>query len=236
VPTHLFGLPANVERIRANAADRELFVVEDAAQALGIPSTDGRLLGSSGDVAVFSLARGKHITSGAGGFVTTSSPRIAAALTSIFSTLPKAGVVRSLRVWIELAAMAALINPSLYWLPAGLPFLGLGETVYEPNFAITRLPGASAGALSTWRARLERSNQHREAAVKAWRATLGIRSIGPERPLLRLPVVLSSADSRAALVRAARLKGLGVSTMYPSAIHQIPELRAQFAGQRFPGA
>jgi dTDP-4-amino-4,6-dideoxygalactose transaminase len=31
-------------------------------------------------------------------------------------------------------------------------------------------------------------------------------------------------------------KALGVTRMYPTAVHQIPELRARFAGIRFPGA
>jgi dTDP-4-amino-4,6-dideoxygalactose transaminase len=237
VPTHLFGVPADVERLRTAVAGNEPFVVEDAAQALGVTSADGRPLGSIGDVGVFSLARGKHLTAGAGGFVTTSSPRIAAALTTAFSRLPEASRLRSLRIWIELAVMTAFIHPSLYWLPAGLPFLGLGETVYEPDFAMSRLPAAAAGALDTWRARLEESNRHREAAVEAWQASLDLpRPETIRRPLLRLPVVLSTEETRLRLVQAARLRGLGVSAMYPSAIHQIPELRARFSGQRFPGA
>lgn len=236
VPTHLFGVPAAVERLRTTVG-RELFIVEDAAQALGVTSEEGRPLGSMGDVGVFSLARGKHLTAGAGGFVTTSSPRIAAALTTAFSRLPEASLLRSLRVWIELAAMTALIHPSFYWLPDGLPFLGLGETVYEPDFAMSRLPDAAAGALDSWHTRLEDSNRHREAAVEAWQTCLEHPLPSAlRRPLLRLPVVLSSEAARLALVKASRARGLGVSTMYPSAIHQIPELRARFSGQRFPGA
>ena len=48
--------------------------------------------------------------------------------------LPGAGVARAIRVWIELAVMSLFIHPRLDRLPAGLPFLGLGETVYEPDF------------------------------------------------------------------------------------------------------
>jgi len=237
VPTHLFGVPASVERIRTAVAADDLFIVEDAAQALGVASADGRRLGSLGDVGIFSLGRGKHVTAGAGGFVTTSSQRIAEALASIFATLPEASALQSLRIWTELAAMMAFVNPSLYWLPEGLPFLGLGETVYDPDFAMTRLPAAAAGALDGWRLRLEASNQRREAAVDAWQSSLCLPPPAAVKgPLLRLPVVLSSAEARLTLMRASRRKGLGVSTMYPSPIHRIPQLQARFSGQRFPGA
>lgn len=236
VPTHLFGVPADVARVRSLVSAR-VCVLEDAAQAFGVRASDGRPLGSLGDASVLSFARGKHATSGSGGALATSSPRLARAFREAVAGLPDAGRMTSVRIAFELAMMSAFIDPRLYWLPAGLPFLGLGRTVYSPDFPVTPMPAIASAALSGWEQRLERSNQQRIAAVEAWRTTLGLASQPTTTgPLLRLPVMLSEPDARTALVDASRQKGLGLATMYPEPVHRIPELRSRFADQRFPGA
>jgi dTDP-4-amino-4,6-dideoxygalactose transaminase len=72
VAHHLFGIPSNIERVRALSRARGIFVVEDAAQAMGVES-HGRSLGTLGDVGLFSLGRGKAITCGSGGIIVTNS-------------------------------------------------------------------------------------------------------------------------------------------------------------------
>src|SRR6266550_4678318 len=73
---HLFGVPSEIERIRARCAAKGIYVIEDAAQAMGV-DVNGRRLGTLGDVGIFSLGRGKNITCGSGGIIVTSSPAIA---------------------------------------------------------------------------------------------------------------------------------------------------------------
>jgi len=70
VVTHLFGNPAEIEAIVALARDHGVAVVEDCAQAF-LAAASGRLLGTFGDIGVFSLQQGKHITTGEGGLVIT---------------------------------------------------------------------------------------------------------------------------------------------------------------------
>jgi hypothetical protein len=76
---HLFGVPSAIDRIRALCEAQHIFVVEDAAQAMGTES-GGRKLGTLGDVGIFSLGRGKNITCGSGGIIVTNSDRIADAI------------------------------------------------------------------------------------------------------------------------------------------------------------
>lgn len=57
-PTHLFGRPADVDRVKRLCEGKGIVVVEDAAQAMGGQS-GGRLLGTLGDVGFFSLGRGR---------------------------------------------------------------------------------------------------------------------------------------------------------------------------------
>ena len=60
VPVHLYGQPADMDRISAVAAGRGLWVVEDAAQAHGA-AYKGRSCGTLGDVAAFSFYPGKNL-------------------------------------------------------------------------------------------------------------------------------------------------------------------------------
>ncbi|MGE5587633.1 MAG: DegT/DnrJ/EryC1/StrS family aminotransferase [Clostridia bacterium] len=76
-PVHLYGQPAEMDAIRAIAARRGLFVVEDAAQAIGADYR-GRKIGTIGDVTCFSTYATKNLHTMEGGFVTTASDDVAA--------------------------------------------------------------------------------------------------------------------------------------------------------------
>jgi perosamine synthetase len=70
IVTHLLGNPADVVGISSIAAEHGIPVLEDCAQAFGA-SVEGRMVGSFGQIGVFSLQQGKHITSGEGGLIVT---------------------------------------------------------------------------------------------------------------------------------------------------------------------
>lgn len=76
---HLFGHPAEMDRILEIARRHGLVVIEDAAQAPGA-LYKGRRVGNLGDMTVFSLNYHKHIHTGEGGIVTTSDERLATRL------------------------------------------------------------------------------------------------------------------------------------------------------------
>jgi dTDP-4-amino-4,6-dideoxygalactose transaminase len=233
MPTHLFGIAADVDRIR-KFVGRDVWILEDAAQALGVRDAEGRLLGTRGDAALFSLGRGKHLTCGAGGFIATRSAELTRVCTQHFAALPAAPLAGEVKKLAELAVMGVFLRPELYWFPAGLPFLGLGETVYSTEFSITRLPAVGAGILREWRRRLERSNARRQQHVATLTASITQGRARVSGPLLRFPVLARECRDRDALLAAGRR--LGVTRMYPGPIHEIAELRSRFPGQRFPGA
>jgi len=73
---HLFGLPADMGRLREIADEYDCALVEDAAQAHGA-AYDGVRAGSLGDAACFSFYPTKNMTTGEGGMVTTDSTEVA---------------------------------------------------------------------------------------------------------------------------------------------------------------
>jgi dTDP-4-amino-4,6-dideoxygalactose transaminase len=79
VAVHEGGLPCEIDEILELAARHGLIVMEDAAQAL--PARyKGRMVGSIGDLSVFSFDAMKAITTGEGGIVATNSDDYAESL------------------------------------------------------------------------------------------------------------------------------------------------------------
>jgi len=76
IPVHLTGNPADLDAIGATAAPRSLPIIEDAAQAVGA-AIGGRVVGSIGAAAAFSLFPLKNLgVAGDGGVLTTGSREI----------------------------------------------------------------------------------------------------------------------------------------------------------------
>jgi len=73
IPVHLYGHPANMNKIKKIAKANSLFVLEDSAQAHGA-EYKGKRIGSFGDAACFSFYPSKNLTvCGDGGIVTSDN-------------------------------------------------------------------------------------------------------------------------------------------------------------------
>jgi perosamine synthetase len=76
LPIHYGGLPCKINEIKKICKKNNLFLVEDAAEALG-SKIKNKMIGSFGDVSMFSFAGNKILTTGEGGAITTDSLKIA---------------------------------------------------------------------------------------------------------------------------------------------------------------
>lgn len=74
---HLFGAPANVERLRALASEYDITLLEDAAEALG-SRYQGTHVGRFGTIGCLSFNGNKVVTTGGGGMVVTDDDTVAA--------------------------------------------------------------------------------------------------------------------------------------------------------------
>jgi dTDP-4-amino-4,6-dideoxygalactose transaminase len=75
IPVHLFGKMADMDSIMPIARKHKLFVIEDAAQAIG-SERNGHRAGSIGDLACFSFFPSKNLGGfGDGGMVTTNDSK-----------------------------------------------------------------------------------------------------------------------------------------------------------------
>jgi len=71
MPVHVFGQPPDLDPILEIARRHNLFVIEDACEAIGA-EYKGRPAGTMGDAAVFAFYPNKQMTTGEGGMVVTN--------------------------------------------------------------------------------------------------------------------------------------------------------------------
>jgi dTDP-4-amino-4,6-dideoxygalactose transaminase len=78
IPVHLYGQSADLEPIMKIAKEKNIFVIEDAAQAIGTEYKDGKCVGTIGDIGCFSFFPSKNLGGyGDGGLVTTNNDDLA---------------------------------------------------------------------------------------------------------------------------------------------------------------
>ena len=70
LPVHVFGQPANMDRLHTLTRDNNLVAIEDACEAIG-SEYKNRRVGTLGDVAVLAFYPNKQITTGEGGAILT---------------------------------------------------------------------------------------------------------------------------------------------------------------------
>ena len=76
LPVHIFGYPADMPALEALARERDLWIVEDACEALGAVHADGPQVGARGNLATFGFYPNKQLTTGEGGALVSPSREI----------------------------------------------------------------------------------------------------------------------------------------------------------------
>jgi hypothetical protein len=225
VSTHLFGIPSDVDRTRRICGEKGIFLVEDAAQAMGVGHDGGRL-GTGGDVGFFSLGRGKNITCGSGGIIVTRSEAIAGALRVPYSRLKSDSLQESVKTLLTLSLMKAFMNPYLYWIPDGLPFLKIGETHFDSSFPMSKMSRVKYGVLHDWKQKIDSLNRTRMDMSEEYKNKLnlnrGIAIYSRVIPYLRFPVYLKNDEEKIRICNEYR--HAGISSMYPGSIDTIDEI------------
>ncbi len=73
IPVHLFGQPADMDRIRELCKEKNVIILEDSAQSHGA-EYKGKKTGVLGDISAFSFYASKNVAMGEGGAILTSNP------------------------------------------------------------------------------------------------------------------------------------------------------------------
>lgn len=236
IATNLFGYPSDFSVVRQVADAHGAFTVDDAAQALGA-SDGGLTVGGRGDAGLLSFDKGKNVSAIAGGVV-LYGPALAASVGRQVSRLPSAPISEEIAITMKALLYSAFLPPRAYWIPNGLPWLGLGITRYTTDYPLARC--SVSGAALAWamlRREAEFTEARRRNAHELMQALDGVPGlvIPQERPgtrsaFLRLPVIFEEPSTRDAAIAALNRAGYGATRSYPTAIPDVPDLRELLAG------
>ena len=231
VLVHFFGRIVDPAPIAALAREFGATVIEDAAQAAGA-FLDGVRAGGLTERGVLSFGRGKGCNAGGGGALLLTSPFHEDAA-------PPTAEGRGWTRLLVAAATSWLSHPRAYWIPAAIPWLGLGDTVYHALATERRVSPVSLALLPHAMGVVDEMAQGRREQLAHWRSHLdeaGVPTIAPAGPrvldgALRLPLMLSKSA-------AAPLRRYGVVRSYPRGLGSYSQIRARLAhpAQHCPGA
>ncbi len=229
---NLYGIPNDLPRLRAIAGSRGAFVLDDAAQSMDA-RVNGKFSGTLGDVGIFSLDKGKNITTIDGGIIVTDREDLGTLLQAKVAALPQPSATTRLVYFAKLMVYSIFLHPRLYWMPDSAPFLKLGTTIYPHDLAIEAYPGFLASVGNRLFQRIEALTS---ARIENARYLLGklhdleavqLVSILPQTSpvFLRLPVFVrgNQRDRAVAMLRQA---GIGASGSFPTCIADIPDIDA----------
>jgi perosamine synthetase len=236
VATNLYGLPNDLPALAQLARARGVFLIDDAAQAMGA-SIGGRPSGTWGDAGLFSFDKGKNVSAIDGGVVVVNSGELAEAMDLETAGLPSAGVARAGVDIVKAIAYWLLLRPRLYWIPNSIPQLQLGRTVFDTEYLLTRPSRPMTALALTMMRRLDWVTAARVANGRRLIERLApIPTLQPIAPradaapvYLRLPVLARSARDRDALLAAFTAVGIGATGSYPGSIAEIAGLGASVA-------
>ncbi len=221
-----FGLALDHDWVVELANQHSIPVIEDAAQSIGT-TVDGERLGTRTRIGLYSFSKGKPITGTRGGVVVTDDHNLAEKISGWrdHHASRRGGGLRAI---VDAKAMWLLLAPSRYGLLRYLPGVRLGETVYNPEFATARIPGAAAALIVRMLSRLDRLTTDRAEIGNELRAALTELPLTPltgDHPdddrYLRLPVLARNENDRERIV--TNLAHLGASRMYGQALIAIED-------------
>ncbi len=230
VAGNLFGFPLDWAELRRLCQGHGVPLIEDAAQAMG-SSFQGKPGGSFGDMTILSFGRGKGWAGCGGGALLLRGAAAEPIGHSGAGELSYGSP--SIRPLASSLAQWLLGRPALFGLPASVPGLKIGETLYRHPSPVTlmgRFPAALAAKtqpLAVKEAGIRRVNAQKWADLLKGKD--GDLLASPLRPIeeksagyLRFPALLSKEVDDPTGTGA--WKRAGVNRVYPLALPDLPPL------------
>lgn len=243
LPTHLFGIPADIYQTKKTMNDNELFIIEDAAQAMG-GTLKEKKLGTLGDAGFFSLGRGKGFSTVEGGIILTNNKSIADNITKQMKNIPAYSIFEIIKLVIFSIVLTIFMRPAFFWLPKSLPFLKLGETIFEPEFPIKKISPFQAGLATNWQKELNKLTKIRRKHTNNWANSFSKNTSNSKIHIknskliaqLRFPIKIKNKQTLSSILSKSDKQGLGVMRAYPDSINHIKELKRHFINKIYPKA
>jgi len=229
IVVHLFGYPANLHEVKKKCEKLDTFVIEDSAQSFGntFLNQGDKKLGLEGDAGFYSFGRGKPITLLHGGLLVIKSEKIYEEALKIYQSLNVENGLNYLNYKLKLSLYSIFSSPYLYWIPQRIPFLHLGETIFEPDFEVSKGMDLSVVLISKLLKQFEFGKEIRRENSKWYSENLGENRVGrvDDYPYLRFPFFVKDKRIRNRLLDKLTFEGTGAALFYPCPLNELEGLR-----------
>ncbi len=113
IPIHLFGNPADMGAIIDLANDKNLFVIEDAAQAMGAEYNNFKV-GTFGQASIFSLGHGKNISTMDGGVLCINDESLVKKVNELYTSLNYQNYFKGILNFSYMVGYYIISDPTIY--------------------------------------------------------------------------------------------------------------------------
>lgn len=230
---HMYGCPADIEAIEQACASASVFVIDDAAQIVGI-KCGPRVLGGCGDIGIHSFAQSKAIVTGvrgSGGMLMVNNPVFDGRVKALWDELPQAqGRLVQLAFFIGNYLVSSRYGMLKYYIArfaTKFARWAASDAYFEP----ARMSNLDASIAAAQLHRLERLRQEkvRVAALYA-KFLLGIEGVSfpqfaPGRFLTRVMVGLPANVDVEAVRRSLGRAGIFTRPGYPALASTVESTR-----------
>jgi len=232
VTANLYGLPNDLPEIERLAKNNGIYMLDDAAQSMN-GKIAGRYAGTYGDIGLYSLDKGKNITTIQGGILVTNSDQIAELIKNTLASLQPPSRSECIKDFIKLTIYTILLRPWLYWIPAKMPGLGLGQTEYTTDYPISLYNHHMKGLaevlfndIDTITSTRKNNYQRLQDAAAQASQLQAIQPINTAEPAyLRLPIIFDTNTSREAFIKLANKHGISATISYPQSLADLSEIQ-----------
>lgn len=200
---HTFGQAAKIEEVCQIAKKYKLVMIEDCAHALGATS-NGKKIGTFGDVAFFSFGRDKVVSSVFGGMVITNNKELGEKIRKLQKTISSPSFFWVIQQLLH-PVLFSIILPTYNFLNVGKAVLWLAQKLHllsfpvsaiekkgeKPTFYPKKMPNALAKLAIVQLERLEKFNNKRRAIARIYAKEFNIK-IKNEDIYVRFPIEVDS--------------------------------------------
>lgn len=195
VVQHTFGLPANMDEIRAICSENNIILIEDCAHSLGA-TYNGVKVGCQSKAAFFSFGRDKMISSVYGGMAVTNDEKLGQALLKIQSEFGMPSNFWIFQQILHPILMSYLVLPIYNFFDLGKIILVFSQITHILSKAVTKkeksgqmpdyfpkaLPNALAMMASNQFCKIDKFNFHRQRIAQLYYDNLaGLQYKLPEK-------------------------------------------------------
>jgi len=238
---HLAGIPVDLEKIQQIIKEKNIFIIEDCAQALGAVCK-GKKVGTLGDFAFFSLCRGKGLTIYEGGVIIAKKKEYISAIETTSKVIINTDYLSEGIKVLELLGYWVFYRPILFWFVFRLPqafweLLGKPEKAaieyFSIDFPLHKVSGIRKAFGHSAFKRLDKEISKQRQKIQYYIADLKgnrkinlvLESTGDYSNYPYLSIIFDNSSDRDKVINEFKNSGLGISQIYLKAITDYDYLK-----------